>query len=47
MLRPPDVIRVGEEGTVLSREPGDYWSVRMENGAYLLSSQYLEKVDAD
>lgn len=46
MLRPPDVIYVGEEGTVLSREPGDYWSVRMENGAYLLSSQYLEKVDS-
>ncbi|WP_299486732.1 regulatory protein SipA [Acaryochloris sp. IP29b_bin.137] len=47
MLRPPDVIRVGEEGMVLSREPGDYWSVRMANGAYLLSSQYLEKVEAD
>lgn len=46
MLRPPDVIQIGEEGTVLSREPGDYWSVRMENGAYLLSSQYFEKVEA-
>lgn len=46
MLRPPDVIRLGEVGTVLSREPGDYWSVRMENGAYLLSSQYLEKVES-
>ncbi len=47
MLRPPDVIHVGEEGTVLSREPGDYWSVRMENGAYLLSREYLEVVDVD
>lgn len=46
MLRPPDVVRVGEEGVVLSREPGEYWKVRMENGAYLLSSQYLEKVKA-
>jgi hypothetical protein len=47
MLRPPDVIHIGEEGIVLSREPGEYWNVRMEKGAYLLSSQYLEKVEVD
>ena len=47
MLRPPDVIRVGEEGVLLSREPGNYWGVRFEKGAYLLESQYFERVDSD
>ncbi len=46
MLRPPDVIRVGEEGNILGRQPGDYWIVRMEKGTYLLEEQYLESVDA-
>ncbi|NJK40228.1 MAG: DUF3148 domain-containing protein [Acaryochloridaceae cyanobacterium SU_2_1] len=45
MLRPPDVIQLGEEGVILGREPGDYWRVRMDHGAYLLSSQYLELVE--
>lgn len=45
MLRPPNVIRLGEEGTVLGRQPGNYWSVRLERGAYLLDSEYLERVN--
>ncbi len=44
MLRPASVVRVGEEGTILRYEPGDYWSVRFERGAYLLERQYLERV---
>jgi len=43
MLRPASVIRLGEEGTILGRQPGS-WSVRFEKGAYLLESQYLEPV---
>jgi len=43
MLRPPNVIRLGEEGTILGRQPGS-WSVRLEQGAYLLEDQYLERV---
>lgn len=43
MLRPPNVIRLGEEGTILARQPGS-WSVRLEKGAYLLDSQFLELV---
>lgn len=42
MLRPPSVIAVGEEGTILSREPGDYWGIRFEKGAFLLEKQYFE-----
>ena len=42
MLRPPSVIEIGEEGTILSREPGDYWGIRFEKGAFLLEDQYFE-----
>jgi len=45
MLRPPNVIHLGEEGTILARQPGA-WSVRLAKGAYLLESQYLERVVA-
>lgn len=44
MLRPPDVIRIGEEGTILDRRPGGYWGVRFTRGAFLMESQYIEKV---
>lgn len=44
MLRPPDVIQVGEVGTVIDRRPGGYWSVRFAKGTYLLDSQYLENL---
>jgi hypothetical protein len=42
MLRPPSVIAIGEEGIILSREPGEYWGIRFEKGAFLLESQYFE-----
>jgi hypothetical protein len=45
MLRPPGVIGLGEEGTILERRPGDYWSVRFTRGAFLLGSQYIERVE--
>ncbi|MDY6784938.1 MAG: DUF3148 domain-containing protein [Cyanobacteriota bacterium] len=44
MLRPPDAIALGEEGTVLDRRPGEYWSVRFSRGAFLMEGQYLELV---
>lgn len=45
MLRPPNVIRLGEEGTVIERRPGDYWGVRFSKGAFLMESQYIELVE--
>ena len=45
MLRPPHVIHLGEEGTVLDRRPGDFWGVKFASGAFLMESQYLEAVD--
>jgi hypothetical protein len=44
MLRPPNVVRLGEEGIVLDRRPGGYWGVRFARGAFLMESQYLETV---
>lgn len=46
MLRPPDVIDIGEEGIVVARHPGGYWSIRFTKGAFLIDSQYIEAVAA-
>lgn len=45
MLRPPDVIHIGEEGIILDRHPGGYWSIRFTKGAFLLDSQYIESIE--
>ncbi|CCH64687.1 hypothetical protein RINTHM_2080 [Richelia intracellularis HM01] len=45
MLRPPGLIHLGEEGTVLDRYPGDYWGVSFASGSFLLDSQYIESVE--
>ncbi|OKH22440.1 hypothetical protein NIES1031_19965 [Chroogloeocystis siderophila 5.2 s.c.1] len=42
MLRPPDVVQIGEEGIVMDRRPGGYWSVRFTRGTFLIDSQYIE-----
>jgi len=44
MLRPPDLVIVGQEGIVVDRRPGGFWVVRFDSGAVLLDSQYLELV---
>ncbi|NJK48604.1 DUF3148 domain-containing protein [Candidatus Gracilibacteria bacterium] len=44
MLRPSDILEIGEEGTVLDRRPGNYWGVRFARGAFLMESQYIELV---
>ena len=45
MLRPADVIHIGEEGIVLDRRPGGYWGVRFTKGAFLIDSQYIESIE--
>jgi len=44
MLRPPHVVRLGEEGVVLDQRPGGYWGVRFARGAFLMDPQYIESV---
>jgi len=46
MLRPPDVLTLGEIGVILSRQPGNYWAVRLSQGAFLIDGQYLAKVES-
>ena len=45
MLRPPDILQVGEEGIVLDRRPGGYWGIRFDKGTFLMDSQYIEAID--
>jgi hypothetical protein len=47
MLRPPSVLQLGEEGTVIDRRPGGYWGVRFAKGAFLMESGYIERVNAE
>ncbi|MGF1515771.1 MAG: regulatory protein SipA, partial [Elainellaceae cyanobacterium] len=44
MMRTTDVVKLGEEGTVVDYRPGNHWCVRFEQGTFLIDSQYLEKV---
>ena len=44
MLRSPEVLTIGEEGIIIDRRPGGYFSVRFACGAFLLDSQYLKRV---
>jgi hypothetical protein len=43
MLRPPNVVSLGEEGIIVDRRPGG-WGVRFSKGLFLLDAQYLEAV---
>jgi len=45
MLRPPNVITIGEEGIVLARQPGNTWSIRFAKGSYLLDRDYFELIE--
>ncbi len=47
MLRPPDVISIGEEGIVIDRRPGGYWGVRFQKGAFLMDANYIETVEIE
>ncbi|NJM98412.1 MAG: DUF3148 domain-containing protein [Phormidesmis sp. RL_2_1] len=44
MLRPPDLVAIGDEGVVLKRKPGGYLGVRFKRGSFLMDAQYLEAV---
>lgn len=44
MLRPPDLLAVGDTGTVIDRRPGGYWGVKFDRGAFLLDAKYLEAI---
>lgn len=41
MLRPPDLVAIGEVGTVVDCRPAGYWGVKFQRGVFLLDAQYL------
>ncbi|MGL5511414.1 MAG: NAD(P)H dehydrogenase assembly family protein [Microcoleaceae cyanobacterium] len=45
MLRPANLIALGEEGTIIDCRPGGYWGVRFAQGNFLVDSQYLESIE--
>lgn len=45
MLRSPDVLAIGEAGTILDRRPGGYYGIRFVQGAFLLESQYFKLME--
>ncbi|MBF2080073.1 MAG: DUF3148 domain-containing protein [Synechococcales cyanobacterium T60_A2020_003] len=47
MLRPPGVVAVGEEGTLMDYRPGGTWSVRFTKGTFLLDAKYLETISPE
>jgi hypothetical protein len=44
MLRPGDLIPVGAQGLILAQKPGGYWTVKFDQGSFLIDDSYLEKV---
>ncbi len=42
MLRPAQLVSLGEVGTVIDRHPGDHWAVKFDRGNFLIGNQYLE-----
>lgn len=45
MLRPPSLLTIGEQGTIMDRRPGGYYGIRFTQGAFLLESQYIAAID--
>jgi hypothetical protein len=46
MMRPPDLIALGEEGTIEDLRVGGYWVIRFSRGIFLMDAQYLEIVSS-
>jgi hypothetical protein len=44
MLRPANILAIGDEGIILDRRSEGYWGIRFAQGAFLLESKYLEVV---
>ncbi len=44
MLRPAELLDIGDEGIVMDRRPGGYWGVKFAQGTFLMESQYIAMV---
>ncbi|MEO0854013.1 MAG: DUF3148 domain-containing protein [Cyanobacteria bacterium J06648_11] len=41
MLRPANLIQVGEQGRIIDRHPASTYGVRFANGTFLIDAKYL------
>ncbi len=46
MLRPPSLLELGIQGTLVDRKPGNYWVVKFAIGSFLLEDRYLAVVNS-
>jgi Protein of unknown function (DUF3148) len=46
MLRPPTLLEIGAQGTLIDRKPGNYWVVKFANSSFLLEDRYLAVVNS-
>jgi Protein of unknown function (DUF3148) len=44
MLRPANVLTLGEEGIIIKAHPRGYWAIRFTQACYLLESQYFQVI---
>ena len=47
MLRPGDLVAVGSEGVVTAQNPGGSWTIKFDQGSFLVDSGYLEKATTE
>lgn len=47
MLRPPDLVAVGEVGIVTEQRLGGYWVVKFEHSTLLVDSAYIKAAETD
>jgi Protein of unknown function (DUF3148) len=45
MLRPPNLLTIGDLGQIIDRKPGNYWVIKFDRGAFLLEDRYFEAVE--
>ncbi len=45
MLRPGNLVAIGETGTIMSCHPGGSWGVKFGNGTFLIDAVNLEAIE--
>jgi hypothetical protein len=45
MLRPPDLVTIGEQGVLMDQRPGGFWVIHFPQGTFLLDEQYFERIE--
>lgn len=45
MMRPSSLLELGKIGTIVDRQPGNYWVVKFDRSSFLLEDRYLEVVN--